>query len=141
MQYYIHTVTLGLLSLFYLTMALKKSRKNQKTCEHIGVNVHSFERHLTYGLQFTNVNILDFHPNFIQDKKTGKHIGWLFLQDKDNPETATMVFEDRVEFPVSDQVIYFNNEQSPSKLATVFLAAILTKNPFLPMCPKCQEGN
>ena len=131
-----------MLSLFYLTMALKKTRKTKKTCEHIGVNVHSFERHLTYGLQFTDIDILDHHPNFIQDKNTGKHVGWLFVQDKENPsETITMVFEDRVEFGTSEQVIYFNNEQSPSKLAAVFLAAILTNNPFLPMCPKCEGGN
>ena len=103
------------------------------------LNVQIFVDHLTVGLESASLELADFSPTLVKDRKLGEQ-GFLFCQEIDNVDTSVVVFNDRVEFGSNSVCLIMNNEQPPTKVAILFLVAMIQKEPLLPpSCPCCEE--
>ena len=106
-------------------------------------NVQIFIDHLTVGLESAGLDIADFKPMTGVNKETGE-FGLLFTQipyyEEDSIETTVIVHNDRVEFLDHNSSLIMNNEQPPTKVAILFLVAMIQEEPLLPpSCPCCEE--
>jgi len=102
-------------------------------------NVQIFVDHLSVGLDSAGLELEDFSPTVVKDRKT-KEQGFLFCQKIDDVDTSVIVFNDRVEFGSNSVSLIMNNEQPPTKVAILFLVAMIQEEPLLPPdCPCCTE--
>ena len=102
-------------------------------------NVQIFVDHLSVGLDSAGLKLADFSPTVVKDRET-KEQGFLFCQEIDDVDTSVVVFNDRVEFGSNSVSLIMNNEQPPTKVAILFLVAMIQKEPLLPpTCPCCEE--
>ena len=102
-------------------------------------NIQIFVDHLSVGLDSAGLDLEDFSPIVVKDRKLGEQ-GFLFCQEIDNVDTSVVVFNDRVEFGSNSVSLIMNNEQPPTKVAILFLVAMIQKEPLLPpSCPCCEE--
>ena len=121
---------------------MKKSKSKRKG-PTLGQMTTRFVNHLSIGLGEFGLNFEDFAPHTMEHEDFG--FGFLFSQlsleahGQLNAASVTVfVTEDGVRFSNS-KLMFFNNEQTPEKVALVFLAAMVTEEPFdAPICPKCE---
>ena len=126
---YIKNVLYLYLYLYHLTMTKTKTP----------VNVQIFVDHLQAGLDAAGLDFDDYNPMTVTNKET-KEIGFLFCQQIDDIETSAIVFNDRVEFADHSVSLIMNNESPPTKIAILFLVAMI-QGDFItpPNCPCCAE--
>ena len=118
----------------------------------LGVNAQSFANHLTRGIEAAGLNVDDFQPGIVTHKEDGR-IGFAICQLKTNGrtkksvekafETMIVCFEDGIEWLLEgvESSMPINEQQPPSMLAVLFIAATLTKQPiFAPSCPECEAS-
>tara|TARA_B100000965_G_scaffold113979_1_gene94090 strand:- start:147 stop:530 length:384 start_codon:yes stop_codon:yes gene_type:complete len=115
----------------------------------LGVNAQSFANHLTAGIEAAGLDVDSFQPMHVQhiDGRTGFSICQLKPgRTKKSMDAAigSMIacFEDAIEFmddDFSDHTFPINEQQPPSMLAVLFLAAILTKKPRAIYCEHCAK--
>jgi len=102
-------------------------------------NIQIFVDHLSVGLDSAGLDLEDFSPIVVKDRET-KEQGFLFFQEINDDDTSVVVFNDRVEFGSNSVSLIMNNEQPPTKVAILFLVAMIQKEPLLPpTCPCCEE--
>ena len=102
-------------------------------------NIQIFVDHLSVGLDSAGLKLADFSPTVVKDRET-KEQGFLFFQEINDDDTSVVVFNDRVEFGSNSVSLIMNNEQPPTKVAILFLVAMIQKEPLLPpTCPCCEE--
>ena len=103
------------------------------------VNVQIFVDHLYAGLEQAGLDFDDYSPMTVTNKET-KEIGLLFCQHIDDIETSAIVFNDRVEFADHSVSLIMNNESPPTKIAILFLVAMIQGDVITPPdCPCCAE--
>ena len=103
------------------------------------VNVQIFVDHLYAGLEQAGLDFDDYSPMEVTNKET-KEIGLLFCQQIDDIETSAIVFNDRVEFADHSVSLIMNNESPPTKIAILFLVAMIKGEVITPPdCPCCAE--
>ena len=102
-------------------------------------NIQIFVDHLTVGLNAAGLDFDDYSPMTVTNKET-KEIGLLFCQQIDDIETSAIVFNDRVEFADHSVALMMNNAQPPTKIAILFLVAMIQGDVITPPnCPCCAE--
>ena len=102
-------------------------------------NVQIFVDHLAVGLDAAGLDFDDYNPTTVTNKET-KEVGFLFCQQIDDIETSAIVFNDRVEFADHSVALMMNNEQPPTKIAILFLVAMIQGDVITPPdCPCCAE--
>ena len=102
-------------------------------------NIQIFVDHLTVGLNAAGLDFDDYSPMTVTNKET-KEIGLLFCQQIDDIETSAIVFNDRVEFADHSVALIMNNESPPTKIAILFLVAMIQGDVITPPnCPCCAE--
>ena len=101
-------------------------------------NVQIFVDHLSVGLDSAGLELADFSPTLVKDRKLGEQ-GFLFCQEIDDVNTSVIVFNDRVEFGSNSVSLIMNNEQPPTKVAILFLVAMIQGEPLLPPSCPCRE--
>ena len=105
----------------------------------LATNVKIFADHLELGLQAAGLNFDDYNPMTVTNKET-KEIGFLFCQQIDDIETSAIVFNDRIEFADHTVSLIMNNESPPTKIAILFLVAMIKGEVITPPdCPCCVE--
>ncbi len=103
------------------------------------VNVQIFVDHLYAGLQQAGLDFDDYNPTTVTNKET-KEVGFLFCQQIDDVGTSAIVFNDRVEFANHSVSLIMNNESPPTKIAILFLVAMIQGDVITPPdCPCCAE--
>ena len=111
----------------------------------LGKNAAIFEKHVIAGLDSSGLEVHDYSPGYLTDKKTGE-VGFCIQQlslDRD-PDLETMVvcFEDRLVWAAHNDgsEIVIKDEQPASFIAVLILAAIWTADPmYPPNCVTCEE--
>ena len=114
----------------------------------LGKNAAIFQKHVIAGIDSSGLEVHDYSPGYLTDKKTGE-VGFCIQQlslDRD-PDLETMVvcFEDRLVwaaqlFGNDGSEIVIKEEQPASFIAVLILAAIWTADPmYPPNCIKCEE--
>ena len=102
-------------------------------------NIQIFVDHLAVGLDAAGLDFDDYSPMTVTNKET-KEIGLLFCQQIDDIETSAIVFNDRVEFVDHSVSLIMNNESPPTKIAILFLVAMIKGEVITPPdCPCCAE--
>ena len=102
-------------------------------------NIQIFVDHLTVGLDAAGLDFDDYSPMTVTNKET-KENGLLFCQQIDDIETSAIVFNDRVEFADHSVSLIMNNESPPTKIAILFLVAMIKSEVITPPdCPCCAE--
>ena len=102
-------------------------------------NIQIFVDHLAVGLDAAGLDFDDYSPMTVTNKET-KEIGLLFCQQIDDIETSAIVFNDRVEFADHSVALIMNNESPPTKIAILFLVAMIQGDVITPPnCPCCAE--
>jgi len=103
-----------------------------------GKNLDEFIKHLEIGLDAAGLNLEEYNPMYVLDKKTNER-GFLFCQVMDDAESSVVVFNDRVEFPSGTSII-INKTQPASQVAILFIVSIIQNNPIeAPLCPECEK--
>ena len=121
-------------------MAINPKRKTKKSKEPtIGPFARRFCEYLEMGLDLMGEEFSNFQPHFVQHEDKGT--GLLFSQL--NPEVygieqatdySVIAFEEGVSHP-DGSLVGFSNEQTPEKVALLYMAALLKESPV--NCPKC----
>ena len=102
-------------------------------------NIQIFVDHLAVGLDAAGLDFDDYNPTTVTNKET-KEVGFLFCQQIDDIETSAIVFNDRVEFADHSVSLIMNNESPPTKIAILFLVAMIQGDVITPPdCPCCAE--
>ena len=102
-------------------------------------NIQIFVDHLAVGLDAAGLDFDDYNPTTVTNKET-KEVGFLFCQQIDDVETSAIVFNDRVEFANHSVSLIMNNESPPTKIAILFLVAMIQGDVITPPdCPCCAE--
>ena len=102
-------------------------------------NIQVFVDHLAVGLDAAGLDFDDYNPTTVTNKET-KEVGFLFCQQIDDVETSAIVFNDRVEFANHSVSLIMNNESPPTKIAILFLVAMIQGDVITPPdCPCCAE--
>ncbi len=106
-------------------------------------NVSVFQDHLALGLECFDLDWFDFRPHTCNHKEWGN--GILFSQvdrkhtDSCAAEESLIVSNEGLHLP-NKQMLPFSNEQPPTKMALLVLAAMVLQAPlnFEP-CPDCND--
>ena len=104
------------------------------------INVAVFQDHLALGLECFNLDWFDFRPHTCKNKEYGD--GILFSQlDKSHgasfaAENSIIVSNQGLHLP-NDKILFFSNEQPPTKMAVLVLSAMVQKEPLHFNCPEC----
>ena len=102
-------------------------------------NIQVFVDHLAVGLDAAGLDFDDYNPTTVTNKET-KEVGFLFCQKVGDVDTSAIVFNDRVEFVDHSVSLIMNNESPPTKIAILFLAAMIQGDVITPPdCPCCAE--
>lgn len=124
-------------------MTRKRSKSKAKDSEEIGFFANRFSKHLEDGLHVFGRCFQEFYPHHIKHEENGT--GVLFSQlavasfrEDLCQKHAVIAFEDGIHFHTGF-VISFTNEQTPEKVALLFLAALVNEQPVAPDCESCQE--
>ena len=113
-----------------------KMKTNKKPTQ--GKNLDEFIQHLEIGLDAAGLNLEEYNPMYVLDKKTNER-GFLFSQVMDDAESSVVAFNDRVEFPSGTSII-INKTQPASQVAILFIVSIIQNNPIeAPLCPECEK--
>jgi len=113
-----------------------KMKTNKKPTQ--GKNLDEFIKHLEIGLDAAGLNLEEYNPMYVLDKKTNER-GFLFSQVMDDAESSVVAFNDRVEFPSGTSII-INKTQPASQVAILFIVSIIQNNPIeAPLCPECEK--
>ena len=103
-----------------------------------GKNLDEFIKHLEIGLDAAGLNLEEYNPMYVLDKKTNER-GFLFSQVMDDAESSVVAFNDRVQFPSGSSII-INKTQPASQVAILFIVSIIQNNPIeAPLCPECEK--
>ena len=101
-------------------------------------NLDEFVKHLEIGLDAAGLNLEEYNPVYVLDKKTNER-GFLFAQVMNDAESSVIAFNDRVEFPNGSSII-INKTQPASQVAILFIVSIIQNNPIqAPLCSECQK--
>lgn len=101
-------------------------------------NLDEFVKHLEIGLDAAGLNLEEYNPVYVIDKKTNEQ-GFLFTQVVNDAESSVVAFNDRVQFPNGSSII-INKTQPASQVAILFLVSIIQNNPIkAPLCPECEK--
>ena len=126
---------------------MKKNFKNIPQ-EEIGIakqnlptQVSIFLDHLECGLECFNKDLFDYRPHTMKHNEHG--VGLLFSQlstkefkESDVADSCLIVSAKGVHLQ-KEKIIFFSNEQPPTKLALLVLSAIITQEPLQFDCPCC----
>ena len=102
-------------------------------------NVAVFQDHLALGLECFDLDWFDFRPHTCKNKEYGN--GLLFSQVKGvsakfAAEFSIIVSNQGLHLP-NDKILFFSNEQPPTKMAMLVLSAMVQKEPLHFNCPEC----
>ena len=126
---------------------MKKNFKNIPK-EDIGIakqklphEVRIFVDHLECGLDCFEEDFLDYQPYTMTHDEHG--VGLLFSQlskkefkQSDMADASLIVSQKGVHLQ-KEKILFFSNEQPPTKLALLVLSAIITQEPLHFDCPHC----
>ena len=126
---------------------MKKNFKNLPK-EDIGIakqklppEVRLFLDHLELGLECFDEDFFDYHPCTMTHNEHG--VGLLFsqLSKKEFKESdmadASLIVSSKGVHLQKEKILFFSNEQPPTKLALLVLSAIIMKEPLHFDCPNC----
>ncbi len=126
---------------------MKKNFKNLPK-EDIGIakqklppEVRLFLDHLELGLECFDEDFFDYHPCTMTHNEHG--VGLLFsqLSKKEFKESdmadASLIVSSKGVHLQKEKILFFSNEQPPTKLALLVLSAIIMKEPLQFDCPHC----
>jgi len=104
-------------------------------------NVAVFQDHLALGLECFDLDWFDFRPHTCNNKEYGD--GILFSQLKDvsaefAAEFSIIVSNEGLHLP-NEKILFFSNEQPPTKLALLVLSAMVLHEPLNFECPECDN--
>ena len=124
-------------------MPYKKRRKTKEPDSDLGFLATRFAHHLDCGLQIFEEEFSDFHPHYIQHADHGKGLLFSQLKEKDyGIETAAahsvIAFEQGIMWS-SGETICYNNEQTPERVALLFLCAMTHEQPISTDHIKCEN--
>jgi len=116
---------------------------NKITNPELPPNVAVFQDHLALGLECFDLDWFDFRPHTCNHNEHGN--GVLFSQlhksnsDSESAEQSLIVSNKGLHLP-NKQMLPFNNEQPPTKMALLVLASMVLNAPlnFEP-CPDCLD--
>ena len=102
-------------------------------------NIKIFVDHLYTGLDAAGLDFDDYEPTSVINKET-KEEGLLFCQRVRDLNTSAIIFNNRVEFTEHDVSLVMNNETPPTKIAMLFLVAMIKDEVIIPpACPCCSK--
>ena len=103
--------------------------------------VRVFLDHLECGLDCFGEDLFDYHPCTMTHNEHG--VGLLFSQlskkefkEPDMADASLIVSKKGVHLQ-KDKILFFSNEQPPTKLALFVLSAMITQEPLHFDCPHC----
>ena len=102
-------------------------------------NVKVFQDHLALGLECFDLDWFDFRPHTCNNKEYGN--GVLFTQLKGvsakfAAEFSIIVSNEGLHLP-NEKILSFSNEQPPTKMALLVLAAMVMEQPLNFECTDC----
>ena len=113
----------------------------------IDPRVTEFLQHLETGLAQAGLDFEDYNPTYVQlhdEEKKGKLVGGCIFSQVINPtntEHTVCVAPDGISFPEPNKTkLIFSIDQPPSKVAIMFLVAMMKElviDP--PCCPDCEK--
>ena len=123
------------------------SKKLSKNDFKIDPRVTEFIDHLEGGLVAAGLNFNDYHPQYVKlqqvDASSKTYDGLIFSQvaKSEDPIYQVCVANDGVHFyGANSSKLPFNFDQSPSRVAILFLVAMIKEEIIdPPNCPHCQE--
>ena len=126
-------------------MPYKKRSKTKESESDLGFFATRFARHLGHGLEMFGEHFSEFNPHYICHEAHGK--GLLFSQVKEeiygikqSVDHSVIAFETGIMWS-SGETICFSNEQTPERVALLFLCAMTKEDPILAnfACPHCRN--
>ena len=103
--------------------------------------VRVFLDHLECGLECFGEDLFDYHPCTITHNEHG--LGLLFSQlskkefNNSDMADASIIVSSKGVHLEQEKILFFSNEQPPTKLAFLVLSAIITQEPLHFDCPCC----
>ena len=103
--------------------------------------VRVFLDHLECGLECFGEDLFDYHPYTMTHNEHG--VGLLISQlskkefkESDMADSSLIVSKKGVHLQ-KEKILFFSNEQPPTKLALLVLSGMITQEPFYYCCPQC----
>ena len=96
--------------------------------------VRVFLDHLECGLDCFGEDLFDYHPCTMTHNEHG--VGLLISQLSKKADSSLIVSKKGVHLQ-KDKILFFSNEQPPTKLALFVLSAMITQEPLHFDCPHC----